>query len=226
MTRQSAWLKAPQFGDVTQDFPACIIPNECYRAHDAAWPPGWFASVSSWTSPLGGRFDLISTAEDETDDADDPDDSGGGTLYCANDVEAALRERLGPAFAGRRFIAASDLHDTRVSIIHPLASGYGNCLADTFAATGILTREISTMPDYEVTRAWAAAFYETGFDGLAYEPRSTPGKDRVAFAVFGPAGADASLAWEPHPTWWQEMVDLGVILARISGDRATIIPDE
>ncbi|MEL0525950.1 RES domain-containing protein, partial [Neisseria gonorrhoeae] len=148
---------------------------------------------------------------------------GVGTMYCSNDIEAALRERLGEALAGRRFIAASELHDTAISIIYPRESCFGLCMADTINATGILTREISTMSDYEITRAWATAFYDAEFDGLAYEPRSTPGRDRIAFAVFGPAGASENLRWAPHPTWWQEMVDKGIIIARISGARAKII---
>ncbi len=96
-------------------------------------------------------------------------------------------------------------------------------MADTVNAPGVLTREISTMPDYEVTRAWARAFFDVEFDGLAYEPRSTPGRDRIAFAVFGPAGPSEDLQWAPHPTWWQEMVDKGIIIPRVSGARATII---
>ena len=224
MTRQSVWLKAPEDGEVTRDFPATVLPNECARAHSSGYGPGWFATVTSLGSPLGGRFDLVALGREDPADAEDNDeDQGVGTMYCSNDVEAALRERLGPAFAGRRFIAASELHDTAISIIYPSESGFGSCMADTVNAAGVLTREISTMPDYEVTRAWATAFFDVEFDGLAYEPRSTPGRDRIAFAVFGPAGASENLRWAPHPTWWQEMVDKGIIIPRVSGARATII---
>lgn len=221
-SRQSTWLRSPQEGDVTEDFPACVAPNECIRAHSADFGPAWFASVTSPYSPLGGRFDLLASDDDEPGCG--PVDGGQGTLYCANDLEAALRERLGEAFAGRRYLAASELHDSAVSVIYTRESGLGRCLADTFAATGILTREISTMPDYAVTRLWALEFHARSFDGLAYEPRSTPGADRAAFALFGPAGAAPWVTWEPHPAWWQEIVDSGIVQARISGARAQIVP--
>lgn len=229
MTRQSVWLKAPEQGDVTRDFPAAVLPSECVRAHSSDYGPGWFATVTSLSSPLGGRFDLVvadregQIDDDQTETAEDDEEPGIGTLYCANDEEAALRERLGESFAGRRFIAASELHDTAMSIVYPGESGLGSCIADTVNATGFLTREIHTMADYEVTRAWATAFFDVEFDGLVYEPRSTPGEDRVAFAIFGPAGRNDELRWAPHPTWWQQMVDKGIIIASISGTRAKII---
>lgn len=226
MKRQSVWLKAPEDGDVTGEFPAMELPIECVRAHSADYGPAWFATVTSLDSPLGGRFDLVVPDRENTIDTDVDDSAEApcvGTMYCSNDVEAALRERLGPGYAGRTFIAASELHDTAISIIYPSESCLGTCLADTLNAAGFLTREISTMPEYEVTRAWATSFYEAEFGGLAYEPRSTPGQERIAFAVFGPAGENKSLKWSPHPKWWQEMVDKGIVIPRISGAQATII---
>ncbi len=220
-SRQVTWQGPPRPGDVTEDFPACVAPDACLRAHSADYGPGWFASVDRVDSPLGGRFDLVATVDDEG--SDEWTDLGRGTLYCANDLEAALRERLGEAFAGRRFIAASELHDTSVSVVYTAESGLGRCLADTFNATGILTREISVMSDYEVTRAWALEFDGWNFDGLAYEPRSTPGVNRIAFALFGPAGPAPWLTWSPHPTWWQEIVDSGIVHARVSGRKARIL---
>ncbi|KAA0973024.1 RES domain-containing protein [Paeniglutamicibacter gangotriensis] len=225
--RQTVWLKAPENGDVTRDFPSSILPNECVRAHSADNGPGWFATVTSFDAVVGGRFDLVVPDCESTTDVD-IDDNGEvrdiGTLYCSNDVEAALRERLGANFACRRFIAATDLHDTQMSIIYTHESNLGTCMADTVnAPPDVLTREISTMSDYEVTRAWATSFYETGFDGLAYEPRSTPGRDRIAFAVFGPAGPNTNLKWSPHPKWWHEVVDKGILFVQISGEKATII---
>lgn len=220
--RQSTWLGPPSDGDVTEDFPALIIPEQCVRAHSSDYGPYWFATIDSLNSPLGGRFDLVSEFSAFPDGGIE-DDSIYGTLYCSNDVEAAVRERLGPAFAGRRYIAASDLHDTSVSILYMEESSLGRCLANTVEASGFLTREISTMSSYDVTRAWAAEFFRHGFDGLAYEPRSTPGAHRAAYAVFGPAGVNEDLNWSPHPSWWQEMVDTGVVLASVSTRSATII---
>lgn len=201
------------------DFPTCTVPDECVRAHSPAVDPYWFATTEALDSAAGGRFDLVDPP------AGGPVDGGrvDGTLYCANDVEAAVRERLGSGFAGRRFIAASELNDTTVSVLAMRRGGLGRRVADTLSASGFLTREISTMPTYVVTRAWAREFHRHDFDGIAYEPRSTPGTHRVAYAVFGPAGARSDLEWAPHPGWWQDMIDTGVVISRIWSTDAEII---
>lgn len=217
--RQSTWLVAPERGDVTADFPACTAPTETVRAHSADFGPCWFATVDSLESPLGGRFDLLDAGSDDGE----ADEETAGTLYCSNDVEVAVRERLGAAFAGRRYLAASDLHDTAVSILYMEENGLGQCLADTCSARGFVTREISTMPDYGVTRSWAEEFFRVGFDGIAYEPRSTPGPERMAYAIFGPSGSTGRFAWSPHPTWWEELIDSGVVIAHVSSAHASIV---
>lgn len=166
---------------------------------------GWFAH--SHVPGQGGRFDLRLPSR--------------GTLYCANDDEAAVRENLGERYAGRVYLAASDLAHLTVSEVDLRGAGLGDVLADTITARTV-TREIATMTDYAITQAWADAFAQHEYDGIRYEPRSTPGPDIEAYAVFGPEGA-ADLPSRPVPGWRTRLARRGVGVHALSRD-ASILP--
>lgn len=157
MTRNRVWLGAPSLEQIVES-PKVPGPDTARRAHRATLGAGWFAH--SHVPGQGGRFDLRLPSR--------------GTLYCANDDEAAVRENLGERYAGRVYLAASDLAHLTVSEVDLRGAGLGDVLADTITARTV-TREIATMTDYAITQAWADAFAQHEYDGIRYEPRSTPG---------------------------------------------------
>jgi hypothetical protein len=156
--------------------PTIARPAEAWRAHlrrpgpsAGAW---WFASTSE------GRFDL---------------EAPKGTCYLAGDAITALRERLGPTLAGLNSVEVADVTGVAVSRL-PIPRGRD--LADTTAAEAVnvpgLTREICTVLDYRLTRAWAAWFDRHHCGGVQYSARHTTALTSLAYAVFGKAGTRTS----------------------------------
>lgn len=205
--RAQVWLQPPAARLDLSDYPTRPLPARVIRAHHPDRSPWWFASVERADQPGGGRFDLTAPR---------------GTLYASNDVEAAVRERLGDPLGLAPMIDPSTLATTTVSVLSPKLAIRPR-LADVRDGTGVLTREISTVADYALTRAWASAFRAAGFTALAYEPRSTmPAKVR-AYALLGDAG-EVTHPFSAHRTWRTILRQRGVLATTIAGRFATIIP--
>jgi hypothetical protein len=167
-------------------FPHAIANGVRFRAHRKNYSPWHFSPIPTDSSP-GGRFDL-----------GDP----LGTCYVADDIEVAVRERLGPRFAGHSWIPDSNLlEETCVSRLDPLHRPNTGPLADTISkrASHWVTREISTTLDYALTQQWAARFHSAGFTGVKYEPRLSTGHT-VAEAWFAPKGG-YDLPHQPELNW-------------------------
>lgn len=170
-------------------FPGGQARGERFRAHRADLGPWWFAPAPS-TPAGGGRFDL---------------NAPHGTCYVANDIEAAVRERLGPRAAGHRWIPDSPiLRQTMVSVVHARDRPTKGKIANTThaAAARWVTREISTILDYSLTQGWATAFRKAGFAGVRYEPRFSTGHV-YAEGWFGPQGAHDDLPHTEVDGWSQ-----------------------
>jgi hypothetical protein len=138
-----------------------------FRAHACDRDPWWFSDS------LTGRFDLASPR---------------GTLYVADDLDTALRERLRHELV-RTGLVPDSL--ARAMAVSQLTTGRRRRCADLSspAAAGFgLTRELVTMSDYAVPQTWAHAFDRSGPAGVRYSSRFTTGPAN-AWALFGPAGA-------------------------------------
>ncbi|QGN57328.1 RES family NAD+ phosphorylase [Nostocoides sp. HKS02] len=141
--------------------------TDLFRAHDARRSPWWFGNDG------GGRFDLQSPR---------------GTCYAALDAESALRERLGPVLGGRTRLPESALVDVVVSRLRlPAARDVADVQSRRAVRFGV-TRELESMVPYAVPQTWARALAATGFGGVKYGPRFTPG-ECSAVGLFGPEGA-------------------------------------
>ncbi|MDR1712296.1 MAG: RES family NAD+ phosphorylase [Propionibacteriaceae bacterium] len=145
-----------------------------YRAHSVSNDPWWFSGTGL------GRFDLPEPM---------------GTLYVADNLETAVRERLrervvaagvvSPALAATFSVAKATMNSTWRC---------GHVSARSAARVGI-TRELCACPPsmYPVSQAWAVAICESGFSGIRYGARFMPGKAN-AWALFGTAGVSPSVA--------------------------------
>lgn len=154
--------------------PTVPAPRFAWRAHTdrpglgdrGAW---WYASGPD------GRFNLSQP---------------WGTCYLASDPQTALRERLGPRLVAVGYVRSGDITDVLVS---QLRVKRASPLADTLAVTAVrvahLTREISTVTDYQLTRRWAEFFRRCRCSGIRYAARHTTGQDAMSYALFGRAGA-------------------------------------
>lgn len=190
-----------------------IEPKTWFRAHSNAhheqsdrgcW---WFASCAP-DDTGGGRFDLPA-----------PD----GTCYLADDVEAAVRERLGPAWGSHPFLPQGALAGTTVSGIELAKYLTASTVADTNNpdAAGFTTRELSSGARYSLTRRHAAAFAAAGFTAIRYEPRFTPGAVQ-AIALFGEAGRpDPPRLAEEVPDWRSML--RSPVRARVSRTAAQVL---
>lgn len=205
MTGERASLALGHPPDDLSDFPNAYVEGERYRAHHADNGPWWFASAPEAPSQ-GGRFDLSAP---------------NGTCYVANDVEVAVRERLGTRAAGYRWLPADMLDDAEVSRMECADRPFPGLLADTMnrGASGTVTREVATTVDYQLTQEWAEAWARDGFAGVRYEPRFTVGEHLFAEAWFGPAGAFAAGRATTADGWRD-----GLPIARdVAVDRATVL---
>lgn len=166
--------------DLRDGFPrAKSLAGTWYRAHSSTHPQmkdrgcWWFAS---YVPPAtgGGRFDLPHP---------------NGTCYFADDIEAAVRERLGEPWAAHRYLTPVALAGTTVSQVNVSGHVKPGEIADTDhkGAVGYITRELEAAAPYSLSQQHAAAFADAGFEGILYRPRFTPGAAR-ALALFGAAG--------------------------------------
>lgn len=95
-----------------------------------------------------------------------------------------------------------------------------NCAntSDRLATRWGMTRELTTMTGYSITRAWAEAFSLAGFDGIHYASRYTTAAEPNAWALFGDAGADTARRFFPA-----EEID-GVHACREAGLTVASVP--
>lgn len=163
--------------DHLDGFPAVRVAGQrWHRAHRAGRSPWWFSHDGS------GRFDLAAPH---------------GTCYLSSSIEAAVRERLGPTLSCAGVLPADEADRMAVSRLD--AEGMAADATDQRAARFGVTRELSTMTPYDRPRRWAMALHLTGYDGLVYGPRFSPGATHRALALFGDAGLDPTRTHDPHP---------------------------
>lgn len=185
-----------------------------FRAHwdgRASDPDGgcwWFASFAP--PAVGeGRFDLPAPR---------------GTCYFADDIEAAVRERVGTRWGRRTYLPPVALSGTTVSRVDltPYLDGNDLAQADHRDATGYITRELYGGAPYPLTQKHAAAFAAAGFAALLYPPRFTLGQAR-ALALFGDAGRPVpARSAAAVPDWRSHL--RSKVTGKVSKGRATIVP--
>ena len=145
-----------------------------YRSHKAHRSAGWRASIFEVDDAGGGRFDLQQPR---------------GTLYVADDIDTAVREKVRGDIVGMQFISEKFAAAFTVAAITVDRSTECADLASAQAAQFGATRELETDGDYTMTRPWAWAFAATGqVEGIHYGSRFTSGPAR-AWALFGAVGA-------------------------------------
>jgi RES domain-containing protein len=173
MTRKAVAQTAPHGAIDLTGFPAATAPptKTLYRAHSAGRAPWWFSSDGS------GRFDVAKPS---------------GTLYLADDVASAVRERLAHLVMPGQRVFEQEADGMVVSGIRPVAKSRCANVSDPSAVQWNVTRELTTMTDFSVTNAWAQRLLTGGFQGVRYASRFTTGGAN-AWAIFGPAGNNKKL---------------------------------
>ena len=112
-----------------------------------------------------------------------------GTCYLGETAGVAVRERCGRLIAMGVPITEAMYQGRVVSeVTVPRRAAVADFTATASLAAGV-TGELSAVPDYGLSQAWAKACASAGFDGLKYAPRFTPGGGEAAYALFGEAGA-------------------------------------
>lgn len=145
------------------------LPRELHRIseHTGTW---WYSSRQGG----GGRFDLPLPE---------------GTCYLADDLEAALAEKL--LRRPKKVVPAERLREllhSRVTLLRPLDLAN---LTSTRATGFGINAEIHSTLDYGKPQAWAESLRRAGFRGLRYAARSDPGLHARCVALFGRAGLHA-----------------------------------
>lgn len=160
---------------------------------------------------MGGRFDLAAP---------------NGTMYVADSIRAAVRERLLGMFDDANAIAESLVATMVISQL--TLSGEYDCAEVGVAGIekyGIL-RELETMVPYDVPQQWAARFHAEGFDGIHYGARSTPGPSN-SWALFGESGPHSESVPSPKIDHVTACAEAGITILRRPGtmsEAATIAP--
>lgn len=167
--RQQLAQNPPAPGLDLSGFPADPIADDelLFRAHGAGNGPWWFTNAGE------GRFDLPAPR---------------GTCYAADAIAVALRERFGRQYVGGGAAPARLVDDTKVTEIIPPV-GRGANLEHEDVANYPVTGELSNLKDYEISRAWAAAFDASGFDAIHYRGRLSHAYGVACWALFDDAGA-------------------------------------
>lgn len=147
-------------------FPAYPLPRErlLYRIHRRERPPWWFSSDGS------GRFDLL------REDA--------GTCYLAERPAGAFLE----VFRSGTLIPEAEVVARSVSeLLPPAATVVADCTTPQARGFGV-TAALHSQPEYDLTRVWAQAFADAGFDGIRFLMGHDPSAREVGVALFGRAG--------------------------------------
>jgi hypothetical protein len=157
-----------------------VIEEEAtlYRAHDVRFAVPWF-----FASDENGRFNLLHPR---------------GTCYAAEDVETAVRERLGDIIVESQAIEADLAAEMAVTGIVLEASTEVAAVNHKEAVKYGLTREIGTGWDYTVTRPWAELFASVDLDGIHYASRFTTESTVNSWALFGDAGEAPGARFRPE----------------------------
>ncbi|WP_336645481.1 RES family NAD+ phosphorylase [Microbacterium sp. USHLN186] len=168
--------------------------QEVYRAHGSTRSAWWFDNGTA------GRFNLRGHR---------------GSCCTATTVDTAVRERVREHVSQTGMVDpvfASEFVVSRASAPLPHRCA---AVSHTEAARHDIVRELVTMHDYTVPQAWAAAFDESGFDGVFYASAFTTG-EASAYALFGDAGApdaEAGYAETMHLSGTEACEQLGWIVA-------------
>jgi hypothetical protein len=134
-----------------------------YRIHRKGRSPWWFSNDGA------GRFDLSGDQ---------------GTCYVAERPIGAFIEvfRTGTLIPEAE-VQLRLLASLRISSEATLA----DCTAGKSRRFGV-TAAIHSQPEYDLTRAWAQAFADAGFDGVLYRLSHDPSTSELGVALFGRAG--------------------------------------
>lgn len=146
--------------------------QEMYRAHASARSAWWFDNGAA------GRFNLRGPR---------------GSCCTATTVDTAVRERVREHVSQTGMVDPEFASEFVVSKVSAPLPHRCAAVSHTDAARHDIVRELVTMHDYTVPQAWAAAFDESGFDGVFYASAFTTG-GASAYALFGDAGAPGPLA--------------------------------
>lgn len=169
MDRQSVTQQAPKPELDLSGFPARLVRqgSQWRKAHKRENSPWYYDSAPH------SRFNLSDPL---------------GTCYLANTPETAAREVIGPDFLHQGFVNAQFAATRVVSTLEiPSEPSLAKITAPEAFNFGI-SNELCSLPDYSVTRAWAAAFRTAGFDGVWYQSRYSTSPKSRSIAVFGDSG--------------------------------------
>lgn len=163
--------------------------------------PWWFSSLPGGN----GRFDLPAPQ---------------GTCYLADDLDAALGEKL--LRRPKKVVPAERLRELFHAVVTVTrALELADLTAKRAAGWGV-NAEIHASLDYDRPRAWAARLRATGAAGLCYAVRSDPALRGRAAALFGGAGlharAPAGLRAEVS------LLDVDAARARLEARGVQVVP--
>ncbi|ROQ64759.1 RES domain-containing protein [Rathayibacter sp. PhB152] len=176
MSRAEVAQQGPSADQDLTAFPAVEPePEWRWRAHSTELAAWWFSTSGR------GRFDL-------------PDSGADGTCYVADDVRTAVRESLGDRVVPDQVITPAAAAAFRVSAVRPPPGLTCAAVTSQSADQHGVTRELTTMTDYDVTQAWAAALHAAGFDGIRYSSRYTSAAGPNSWALFAPKGGNDDFA--------------------------------
>jgi len=166
--RDSTWQEFPPENLDLSRFPKRTVSKgrSWYREHGILGP--WY-----FASGDGGRFNL---------------ETPRGSLYLASTPQAAARERIGWDLAKSGRVPYSLVEGRQVATLNlPATLRLAKLTAPDAVHWQLIPNELTTMPNYAVPRAWAAAFDQQHFDGLWVMLRTgTP--DTRGIVWFGKSG--------------------------------------
>lgn len=137
--------------------------TDLLRIHPKDLGPWWFSSDGH------GRFDLARPK---------------GTCYVALSALGAFVE----VFRDFTMVDSADVAERALSCLRvPEDAVLADCTSSRARRFGV-TGEIHSTPDYRVTRGWAEALCDAGFDGVRYFCGQDPSQREVGVAMFGVAG--------------------------------------
>jgi len=143
-----------------------------YRCHESIKGPWYFSSAPTKHEPgPGGRWELA-----------DPQ----GTCHTGTEAAAALWERFGPDYHDLGFVPQDAIERTSVTFVEPDTDIRVADLQGPTAPSLGVTSELATTSDYEMTRAWAEAIWQAGWNAVKAASRFAP--EHSIVALFGPAG--------------------------------------